>query len=863
MKRWIYNTGVLLSMLAFAACTDEVITPEPGPIAGTGEKEIPLMISMEDLSLSDASTYGTDYAGETLVGGTAWENAINDITVYIFNNSFECEKIIQATSSPTDPVMVKTGTKHFIAVVNAEGKINLPTTEAATEYLALQKMITNASLSLPTSPFLMTGKAMSVPLPDELPNANPYKISIDVERACAKVTLRVTKSGLSAAHNITLRKVTLYNGANRVALFTAPDPNPTTYSLTKTETIFNPVSGVVPNNGSGNYCMLDTALYTYESLCGTDSTKGVWIELESAVNSPSNIRTAKFYLGNYSSNGIDTTYDVKRNFWYNVTVDIVKPGMDSIDVTVIPSQWKVADEIPVTPGEGGQGVTSAPFKLVKYYTAEELSRDTSFAAIDSHSKGASWIDITVSYGTPWALKLKDGSPRNQGVIASIGGTNWVALNYDSPERAFTGIGTDQPQRVYIYRPYVENNEPDLGPTLYLEVNGTRIQDFIIQPREPAPVPTNSFILRPQLSGTPLNETRAYIPLADVYRYWEDYIYANGVSIPTGTILAEVLWKDNTGTVVKNMNVINAGQRESAYIYLEAGAVQGNSVVTMKVQNVDTIFWTFHIWVTEYNPYEAAGQKLYTNTRNVFMDRDLGAMSNVYDADGNARGLRYQFGRMAPFPRSVGWADFPLKMYNAIGGTMTTNTSNATDTATSLRPLFAIRNSINTPTTLYDMKMDNKWYISIENPYLWNSKAGNKTAFDPCPEGWRVPVQDNYGVSYSPWNGVTTTNLAEGLQSNGRYHSSLGYYPYNGYFRISSMHTGTEANYWSSWSDPEHLMMGTGLEITSSPLVNAAPTIIKSTGASIRCVVDKNYLINTEDGGLFGSQADRLKQEVVP
>ena len=845
MKRWIYNIGYLLlamSVFFLSACSDEVIPPDPSGddvIPGSGDKEIPLMISLEDLFLSGPTTYSTDYSGETSVGGSAWENAINDITVYIFNQSFECEKIVTASSSPTNPVMVKTGNKNFVVVVNAAGKLTLPATEAATDYTSLLKMITDASASLPTSPFLMTGKLFNVPLPDELPSASPYNITIDVERACAKVTLQVTKSGLSASHNITLQKITLHKGADRVALFETPSSNPTIYSLFQSETVFNPVSGTVPNKGSG-YCFLDTAFYTYESLCGADTTKAVWIEIESAVNSPTNVRKAKFYLAEHIPAPGDTVYNVKRNYWYNVTVDIVKPGMDSIYVTVNACPWNVTDTMTVSPGEGGVFTTAVPFKLVKNYTAAELTgTNESFAAIDQHTKGASWIDLMVTDKTEWELILKDATPRNTGVIGSVdGGTTWTSF-------PLSGKGGDTIQRVYVYRPYRENNEPDLGPSFYVTLGGQYKQDFIIQPRDTTPIPTNCYIMRPKLSGTPVNETRAYIPLAGVYKYWEDYIYENGIAIPDGPVTAELIWKDtHPGDVVNTstLKVINANKRDSAYIYAEAGSTEGNAIVAMKINGV--IYWSFHLWVTEYNPYEAAGQKLYETTNNVFMDRNLGALTNTYDAAGKVRGLYYQFGRKDPIAAGQNWGTSVIR-YNASGALIPYSPVSMPTPATILRPLQAIPASINNPTNFYN-RGSNDWAFSVENKYLWNSEKGNKTALDPCPEGWRVPIQTQVSSTGSPWRGLTVAEFTTSGQTNGRYSPALGYYPFSGALSTSMTNVGVSGNFWSSWPGTSNI--STGLSITAASIVDA-PAIDQSQGLPIRCVVDINYLKNT-GGGLF-------------
>lgn len=866
MNRWIYNIGFLLlgmSMLFLSACSDEVIPRyEPGD-ADEEDKEIPIMISMDGLSLSGASTYGTDYPGETSVEGSTNENIINDITVFVFDQSFNCEKILTATSSPTNPEMVKVGKKNFVAVVNAAGKMTLPAagSESTVSYSSLLQTLTDVAATVPSSPFLMTGKSLNVSLPDVLPSTSPYNVSIDVERATAKVKLKVMKSGQAIGHNITLTRVIMYQGANRVALFEAPNPNTTLYNLSDTATTFqntltNVFSGAVPNSGSGYVAMVDS-FYTYESLCASDKNKAVRIVLESYVNAPSNIRTAEFYLGEYSRSLGDTVYDVKRNYWYDVTVNIAKPGMDSVYVTINTCPWNTTDTIHRTEGEGAEYQTATPFKLVKNYTAADMMQSSDCAVIDTHTKGASWIDLKVTSGTSWALKLKDNTARNQYVIGSADdGTSWTNMAYNGAH--LSGVGTDVTQRIYIYRLYQEDAEPEQGPTLYLEVGGSYKTDFIIQPRDTAPIPTNCYIMRPQLAGTPLNETRTYIPLAGVYRYWEDFLMANGDSIPDGTISAVLLWQDHSGTVVKNLNVVNANKRDSAYIYAEAGDVQGSAVIGMRVGG--TIYWSFHLWVTEYNPYDAAGQKLYTHTKNVFMDRNLGALTNdSIDINGESRGLYYQFGRKDPFPRGSNWSGSFIWWYNASGiqqSTITTSTSLAP--VSTLRPKSAINTAIQNPMTFYNVS---SWPLYLEDENLWLTSGGNKTAFDPCPEGYRIPIQTSASAAGSPWYEIALAANGEfrpNMSLTGRTNSNLGFYPVSGYVTgiTNNEITRTDmGHYRTSWAN--NATSGIVMTFTNIANANVVYSLNNSYGASVRCVVDVEYLKRKANGGVFTNRNSLL------
>jgi len=809
MNRWVYNIGFLflgMSMLFFSACSDEVVItgPEIDSGSGGGDKEIPLMISFKDLARASTYAAGTTYPGDSILGST-WEDAINDVRVFIFNQSFECEKIIDATTSTTNPVMVKTGIKNIVAVVNAAGKFDLDPlpavgAEATVNYSELLKKLTTVSTSMPTSPFLMAGKKLNVSLPDELPSASPYHEIIDVERAVAKVKLRVVKGGDAVSHNITLTNVYLSQGANRVALLEAPlgvdpaigyDLDTATTRFRNSTALQGVFSGVVPGESSGEYCEMVDSFYVYESLCGPDKDRGVKIVLESTVNGGSTPRTAEFYLGEYFPTLIDTLYDIKRNHWYDITVRIMKPGMDSVHITVNASPWNLTDTIKKEEGEGYEAITASPFKLVKNYVESEYLTNPLVAAINEHSKGASWIDLKVTPGTKWDLSFASATGRNQGAkMWKTGETTW------SPGLSGQAPSTGDSVRVYIYRPYVENSEPELGPEVSLKLGDalTLVRNFVVQPRDMTPFPTNSYILRPQRTGTPTNETRAYIPLAGVYSYWENYLLANGDTIPHGNITVESVGTPDAGAI-KSISVINPTKRDSAYILAEAGPTPGNAVIAMRVGGTD-IYWSFHLWVTEYNPNEPAGQVQIGG--KAFMDRNLGALSN---SGSDATGFYYQFGRKDPFRGSPATAAMPTALVPPL-----------------LRPLTAIPAAIKAPGTFYTGAT--AWSLQTEDKNLWSTANGNKTAFDPCPEGWRVPVQTGTvpPVTNNPWNGITPANS--------------GYYPHHGSIGTGGGAPSGDTYFWSSWSGSDDIM-SSALSYTGSVFSNTS--INKSRGAHVRCV----------------------------
>ncbi len=867
-------------MLLASSCQDSIIPDEnkTKPPGTGGENElVPVALNLQGLfgDENSPSTYSLTDIGDA--PGSGPENTITDVTVFVFNSSLQCEKIMQGVSpayNPVGPELVRAGQKRFIAVVNGVGKLTPmygPGDEALVTYNGLRQQLTNATTALPTSPFLMTGETTET-LASDRPASTPNEINIQVKRAVAKVKMSFVKSGDAASHNITMQSVTLHQGSNKIYLLQKPMPlSGVSYNLSSTKSTFSPSAGTVPLSSSLNPCLLADTFYTYETLCGSDKSKAVYFELTAAVNSPANIRTARVYLAEDPLNATDTVYDVKRNHWYNVKVNFVDPGMDSVYVELKAAPWNTVAPIDTTVGAGAVVSTAEPLRLVKSYTSAELASDPSVARIDKHTKGASWIDLKVTDNTPWTLEFNtDNTAGNsKAFLMYESGGSWVkTANMGTLSQ--TGDGTTK--RIYVYRPWEENNEPEKGVTLSLKVNGNFKQAFVVQPRDTTPIPTNCYILRPENAGGGgyglYNRSYAFIPLKGVYRYWEDFLMANGDSIPDGTITTEITWQDRAGDILRSssLEVLNADQRDSAYIYAEAGDVQGNAVVSMKVGG--TIYWSFHLWVTEYNPYEQAGEKPYAQAahgvKEVFMDRNLGALANIYDAAGEANGLFYQYGRKDPFPGGTNWTTTPK---------MPITTGSAPTASTAVRPKTALPAALKNPTTFYNVSGNTTWPFYEEDKNLWYTAGGNKTAYDPCPEGWRVPQQNNnaYGPTSSPWHNIDSRsdtwylNLSsEPEYQNGRISindstsypngSGIGYYPFSGYIQNNGVITaiGTAGFYGSAWTSGKYR---TGLRIedsSSSSSILLSPTTANATGVSVRCVVDRNYIKETSpNANLFG------------
>jgi hypothetical protein len=145
------------------------------------------------------------------------------------------------------------------------------------------------------------------------------------------------------------------------------------------------------------------------------------------------------------------------------------------------------------------------------------------------------------------------------------------------------------------------------------------------------------------------------------------------------------------------------------------------------RDVDEILWSWLIWATE-KPTAMPWEDLSV------MDRNIGAL-NV-DSDIYKIGFEYQWGRKDPFPgggaygRGTQLAFAPTKNDAFAKESFPTGTT--------------IAYSIAHPTTVFGPWNYESWLCEEEfTPSLWSDTE--KTIYDPCPAGWRIPSKDDLEV----------------------------------------------------------------------------------------------------------------------
>ena len=179
--------------------------------------------------------------------------------------------------------------------------------------------------------------------------------------------------------------------------------------------------------------------------------------------------------------------------------------------------------------------------------------------------------------------------------------------------------------------------------------------------------------------------------------------------------------DPSGTITDSIDK-QAGFYSDGYAYFHATANTGNAVIIARYADGQPFLWSWHIWCAGAKPGTA---ELGTYT---LMDTNLGAFT------GHPEGCYYQWGRKDPFPNS-----------SALSGYNCKNSDNETGT---------IAYSIENPMTFIQRPNDSGHWIYNNNDHsLWGGSEGTeKTMYDPCPAGYKVPDEGiwAYAKNVSGW-----------------------------------------------------------------------------------------------------------------
>jgi hypothetical protein len=313
--------------------------------------------------------------------------------------------------------------------------------------------------------------------------------------------------------------------------------------------------------------------------------------------------------------------------------------------------------------------------------------------------------------------------------------------------------------------------------------------------------SNCYILNP-IPGTSDKWRDFRIPVDRANIFWGEY-ESSTYSLAGKEWYSFVLASDFTITDdnFKIEKEVHPSGSTSFLVSVKQG-VSGNVIVAAGTSK-NTVSWSWHLWITEYNPNGAhklgdgiANKYIYSehiskgavhrykgtywekHPDTYIMDRNLGASSIGYPDDKRSGFLYYQFGRKDPF-----FVDKDKYLYpednHEVSKSVAYSEANASNGVaySVLHPLWFIESQNNNWTS------GNKYNPSdYSSDIIWNDpKAktnGTKSIFDPCPPGFRLPpkggIFSDFGYNRNMDNTITnpSTNVTELTSESSQDVSSL-------------------------------------------------------------------------------------------
>ncbi len=411
-------------------------------------------------------------------------------------------------------------------------------------------------------------------------------------------------------------------------------------------------------------------------------------------------------------------------------------------------------------------------RKIKSITLKGLETTGVLTSIDaapyfSWAKESSTGDFTVTAG----VDLKNQAPNKDGTTVTPLTTNngyLFMLPQDASNKTVTVVTTDTAGKN-------EESADITFPANTKWVAGEQY-NYIINAKE-ATIPYFHEIYPDVATCYIVNKTlgEITIPINEYISYfWKEYganeaekAWAN---LTTDQLEANVIWSEQ-GVGASNISIapVTLGSGTTTMTNVTNGtkdftAVTSTMVMKFTVDNTyennnftvgvkrsgsTEYLWSWHIWVTDYDPYIAANQiEDYCDV--TWMDRNLGAYVNTFVSKGNGN-LFYQWGRKDPLP---------------------TAKTDAASTASNIATSVKVPNKFykESRSWLFSDWIDLKNRSAADKDYHWRDNKllqfdnddddydvpgtmkydKRKSIFDPSPLGWRVPGSSyelNYRTEY--------------------------------------------------------------------------------------------------------------------
>lgn len=201
------------------------------------------------------------------------------------------------------------------------------------------------------------------------------------------------------------------------------------------------------------------------------------------------------------------------------------------------------------------------------------------------------------------------------------------------------------------------------------------------------------------------------------------------------------------------------------------------------------------------------------------------------------GKMYQWGRNSGVGYSIAYDSNTGEMIS--GGTITIAEANAGDKSNKFY-------------TRKDGNPASVWFSDASFESVWNAGSASeplKAAYDPCPEGWRIPTQNEMKSLTTNKSAFSVENSLNGYWFSGSvpygkdvpsvFFPAAGSLDYKG---IGSMRTSF-GRYWTSSVDGKNIYYLSFMNNGTSYVTNSTGAV---SGYAVRCVSDSRYSGNPDD-----------------